>query len=107
MTHNELSVENYNILLDTTKENLSYSGSVEINLNIHKKLNEVLLDSKGLNIHRCYIYDNKSKQYEIINHEISDSKLSIKYNSLKSGSKIKLKIDFDGKITNNLKGILI
>tara|TARA_B100000686_G_scaffold284904_1_gene308752 strand:- start:997 stop:3528 length:2532 start_codon:yes stop_codon:yes gene_type:complete len=105
VTHNELSVENYNILLDTTKENLSYSGSVEINLNIHKKLNEVLLDSKGLNIHRCYIYDNKSKQYEIINHEISDSKLSIKYNSLKSGSKIKLKIDFDGKITNNLKGI--
>jgi len=105
MINNELSVQSYNILLDTTKENSSYSGSVEINLDIHKELNEVLLDSKGLNINSCYIYDNKSNQYEIINHEISDAKLSLKYNSLSSGSKVKFKIDFDGKITNNLKGI--
>ena len=55
MINNELSVQSYNILLDTTKENSSYSGSVEINLDIHKELNEVLLDSKGLNINSCYI----------------------------------------------------
>ena len=106
MNNKNLSINKYNIVINTVKSDDTYIASVEIIFNIDEQTKEIELDSKGLKIIKCDFYSESHENQPSLNFKSKNNKLVINsYSKFEKDKNAKLRIEFEGKIADDLKGI--
>ena len=106
MNNKNLSINKYNIVINTVKSDDTYTASVEIIFNIDEQTKEIELDSKGLKIIKCDFYSESHENQPSLNFKSKNNKLVINsYSKFEKDKNAKLRIEFEGKIADDLKGI--
>ena len=106
MNNKNLSINKYDIVINTVKSDDTYTASVEIIFNIDEQTKEIELDSKGLKIIKCDFYSESHENQPSLNFKTKNNKLVINSCSkFEKDKNAKLKIEFEGKIADDLKGI--
>ena len=106
MNNKNLSINKYDIVINTVKSDDTYTASVEIIFNIDEQTKEIELDSKGLKIIKCDFYSESHENQPSLNFKTKNNKLVINsYSKFEKDKNAKLRIEFEGKIADDLKGI--
>ena len=106
MNNKNLSINKYDIVINTVKSDDTYTASVEIIFNIDEQTKEIELDSKGLKIIKCDFYSESHENQPSLNFKTKNNKLVINSCSkFEKDKNAKLRIEFEGKIADDLKGI--
>ncbi len=106
MKNKNLSINRYDIVINTVKSDDKYTASVEIIFNIDEQTKEIELDSKGLKIIKCNFYSESHENQLSLNFKSKNNKLVINSSSkFEKEENAKLRIEFEGKIADDLKGI--
>ena len=106
MNNKNLSINKYDIVINTVKSDDTYTASVEIIFNIDEQTKEIELDSKGLKIIKCDFYSESHENQPSLNFKSKNNKLVINsYSKFEKDKNAKLRIEFEGKIADDLKGI--
>ena len=106
MNNKNLSINKYDIVINTVKSDDTYTASVEIIFNIDEQTKEIELDSKGLKIIKCDFYSESHENQLSLNFKSKNNKLVINSSSkFEKEENTKLRIEFKGKIADDLKGI--
>ena len=106
MNNKNLSINKYDIVINTVKSDDTYTASVEIIFNIDEQTKEIELDSKGLKIIKCDFYSESHENQPSLNFKTKNNKLVINsYSKFEIDKNAKLRIEFEGKIADDLKGI--
>ncbi len=106
MNNKNLSINRYDIVINTVKSDDNYTASVEIIFNIDEQTKEIELDSKGLKIIKCDFYSESHENQLSLNFKSKNNKLVINSSSkFEKEENVKLRIEFEGKIADDLKGI--
>ena len=106
MNNKNLSINRYDIVINTVKSDDNYTASVEIIFNIDEQTKEIELDSKGLKIIKCDFYSESHENQPSLNFKSKNNKLVINSSSkFEKEENVKLRIEFEGKIADDLKGI--
>ena len=106
MNNKNLSINRYDIVINTVKSDDKYTASVEIIFNIDEQTKEIELDSKGLKIIKCDFYSESHENQPSLNFKSKNNKLVINSSSkFEKEENVKLRIEFEGKIADDLKGI--
>ena len=106
MNNKKLSINRYDIVINTVKSDDNYTASVEIIFNIDEQTKEIELDSKELKIIKCDFYSESHENQPSLNFKSKNNKLVINSSSkFEKEENVKLRIEFEGKIADDLKGI--
>ena len=106
MNNKNLSINRYDIVINTVKSDDNYTASVEIIFNIDEQTKEIALDSRGLKIIKCDFYSESHENQLSLNFKSKNNKLVINSSSkFEKEENVKLRIEFEGKIADDLKGI--
>ena len=106
MNNKNLSINRYDIVINTVKSDDNYTASVEIIFNIDEQTKEIELDSKRLKIIKCDFYSESHENQLSLNFKSKNNKLVINSSSrFEKEENAKLRIEFEGKIADDLKGI--
>ena len=106
MNNKNLSINKYNIIINTVKNDEQYTASVEMIFNIDNQIKVIELDSKELKIIKCDFYSELYENQLNLNFKSKNNKLIINSSSkFEKENNVRIKIDFEGKITDDLKGI--
>ena len=106
MNNKNLSINRYDIVINTVKSDDNYTASVEIIFNIDEQTKEIELDSKELKIIKCDFYSESHENQPSLNFKSKNNKLVINSSSkFEKEENVKLRIEFEGKIADDLKGI--
>ena len=81
MNNKNLSINRYDIVINTVKSDDNYTASVEIIFNIDEQTKEIELDSKGLKIIKCDFYSESHENQPSLNFKSKNNKLVINSSS--------------------------
>ena len=94
----------YNIEITPDFKELSFHGKEEIEINILKEINEITLNISELKISKASLKQTENYDVQKINYNEKYEMISFVFkNKLKKG-KATLKLEYDGKISDKLKG---
>jgi len=91
----------YNIELTPNFNDLNFSGKEIIELNIIKNTNEIILNSRDLEITSAKINDIKVKK---IIYDKEHQQVKLLFNELKKGI-LSLELEFKGKVSQDMRGL--